>query len=692
MRLIPILVLLVAAGQMAAQTVTGTLTVRGRLDAAQAVSTSPARVVTSLPATCATGQAVLLTTAPLTEWLHVCTAANVWTRQVTVPAWNAITGRPSTFPPSAHAHGAGDLPGSVLYSTVSYPDPAWLTSLGWGKLTGVPATFPPAAHAHGAGDLPASVLYSTGSYANPGWLTSLAGSKISGAVPTAAALAANGSNCAAGQAAGGVDAAGNAEDCFTPGGGGGGGGGGTVTSVGLSAPAELTVSGSPVTTSGTLGLSWASQTANSFFLGPASGAAAAPGFRAMVLADIPAGLRRGNGSLLQMSAGTPAHGQMAGYDANLNLVGVATTGSGDSVRATSPTIVTPILTSFTAAGRPAAGVAGRVIVITDASAAGNCDVGGGSALAYCRDSGTAWVPLGDGGTGGGGTVTSVGLATPAELTVASSPITTSGSIALGWATQGENRVFAGPVGSPAAVPNFRSLAAADLPGSVLYSTGSYANPPWLTSLGWSKLTGAPADWFHTAGLSGANRPIENALSGSHEAFFSTPNQHPGWPVGANSWWHLINSRHNNMGSYYALQIAGSFFDQNLWMRKTNNSNSTSWSQILTTALPEQINFHVGGRPAEVIPATTFDNVWRAHAYNITVTEIACWTNQGTVTLTIRRDDGVNLHAGISCSSSGASTTAITASGVPLGRGIGYVTSSVSNVQNLSVSIRFARHY
>src|SRR5690242_5633024 len=45
-------------------------------------------------------------------------------------------------------------------------------------------------------------------------------------------------------------------------GGGGGGGSGTVTSVGLAAPAWLSVGGSPVTSSGTLALTGTSQTAN----------------------------------------------------------------------------------------------------------------------------------------------------------------------------------------------------------------------------------------------------------------------------------------------------------------------------------------------------------------------------------------------------------------------------------------------
>jgi len=62
---------------------------------------------------------------------------------------------------------------------------------------------------------------------------------------------------------------------------------GTVTSVGLSLPAEFTVSGSPVTTSGTLTGTWANATANYIFAGPTTGAPATPAFRAMVAADLP---------------------------------------------------------------------------------------------------------------------------------------------------------------------------------------------------------------------------------------------------------------------------------------------------------------------------------------------------------------------------------------------------------------------
>jgi len=67
-----------------------------------------------------------------------------------------------------------------------------------------------------------------------------------------------------------------------------GGGSGTVTSVALSLPSFITVSGSPVTTSGTLTGTLATQNANLIFAGPATGSPAAPTFRALDAADLPA--------------------------------------------------------------------------------------------------------------------------------------------------------------------------------------------------------------------------------------------------------------------------------------------------------------------------------------------------------------------------------------------------------------------
>jgi hypothetical protein len=62
---------------------------------------------------------------------------------------------------------------------------------------------------------------------------------------------------------------------------------GTVTSVALSMPGEFSVSGSPVTSSGTFTVTKANETANTLYAGPASGAATAPTFRTLVPADLP---------------------------------------------------------------------------------------------------------------------------------------------------------------------------------------------------------------------------------------------------------------------------------------------------------------------------------------------------------------------------------------------------------------------
>lgn len=62
---------------------------------------------------------------------------------------------------------------------------------------------------------------------------------------------------------------------------------GSVTSVGLSAPAQFIVTDSPVTSAGSLTLSWATQAANRLFAGPSSGGDAPPTFRSLVGADLP---------------------------------------------------------------------------------------------------------------------------------------------------------------------------------------------------------------------------------------------------------------------------------------------------------------------------------------------------------------------------------------------------------------------
>lgn len=84
---------------------------------------------------------------------------------------------------------------------------------------------------------------------------------------------------------------------------------GTVSSVALTAPSIFSVSGSPITTSGTLALALATQSANLMFAGPASGSAASPTFRSLVAADLPLattsafGAVKPDGTTITISAG-----------------------------------------------------------------------------------------------------------------------------------------------------------------------------------------------------------------------------------------------------------------------------------------------------------------------------------------------------------------------------------------------------
>lgn len=110
-------------------------------------------------------------------------------------------------------------------------------------------------------------------------------------------------------------------------------GSGTVTSVSLALPSSiLTVTGSPVTVSGTLTGSLATQSANLVWAGPTTGTAATPTFRSLVGADLPnpgasslGGIESFAGSASQWirsisTSGVPASSQPAFSD----ISGVAT--------------------------------------------------------------------------------------------------------------------------------------------------------------------------------------------------------------------------------------------------------------------------------------------------------------------------------------------------------------------------------
>ena len=197
-------------------------------------------------------------------------------------------------------------------------------------------------------------------------------------------------------------------------------GSGTVTSVNLAAPGWLSVSGGPVTGSGTLTLAAPAQAANKVLAAPPS-SAGTPDFRLLVADDVP----HLPAAIITSGTLVPARG-----------------GTGLSTAAYSDA---DILVGDTASGN-----------LRKGSLIG----AGGIAVSYDNATGVFTIS----GAGGGGSVTSVGLTMPGIFTVTGSPVTSSGTLAVGLATQSANKVLAGPAsGSSPAAPAFRGLVEADLP-------------------------------------------------------------------------------------------------------------------------------------------------------------------------------------------------------------------------------------
>jgi hypothetical protein len=71
-------------------------------------------------------------------------------------------------------------------------------------------------------------------------------------------------------------------------------------------------------------------------------------------------------------------------------------------------------------------------------------------------------------------------------------------------------------------------------------------------------------------------------AGARSGFFetSTPTN---YYAGASGWQHMIDVRHSNNSNNYAMQLAGSFYDQRLWFRKTNDNAATAWSEVVTVS-------------------------------------------------------------------------------------------------------------
>ena len=108
---------------------------------------------------------------------------------------------------------------------------------------------------------------------------------------------------------------------------------------------------------------------------------------------------------------------------------------------------------------------------------------GATAGQVLKWNGTAWAPANDETATGGGGVSSVGLALPAQFSVTGSPVTSSGTLTASWASQAQNAFLAGPASGGAGTPGFRALTAADLPAQAVQTSRQVAAGTGLTGGG-----------------------------------------------------------------------------------------------------------------------------------------------------------------------------------------------------------------
>lgn len=119
-----------------------------------------------------------------------------------------------------------------------------------------------------------------------------------------------------------------------------------VTSVELSLPSIFTVSGSPVTTTGTLTGTLASQSANTAFLAP-NGSAGAPTFRALAYADLPIKLYAENPSTPTAPTATGTNASAFGSGASATNFGTKAFANGITGTAGDAQEVTAVLRNTT---------------------------------------------------------------------------------------------------------------------------------------------------------------------------------------------------------------------------------------------------------------------------------------------------------------------------------------------------------
>jgi hypothetical protein len=249
---------------------------------------------------------------------------------------------------------------------------------------------------------------------------------------------------------------------------------GTVTSVALadgSTTPIYAITGSPVTSSGTLTFTLDTQPANEVFAGPVSGPAAQPTFRSLVSADIPNNAANTTGTASNITA--TSNSTLTTLTA-LSLPTSQLTGTLSSAE------MLPLPTNDIYVGngsnQPAAvAMSGDVNIVSSGATTIQPNVVTNSKLAQMPANTLKGNNTGSTANAADLTVAQVNtmLGTVTSVT-ASSPLQSSGGATpnISFINENANTVLAGPTSGGAAAPTFRALVSADIPPINLASTAN----------------------------------------------------------------------------------------------------------------------------------------------------------------------------------------------------------------------------
>jgi hypothetical protein len=321
----------------------------------------------------------------------------------------------------------------------------------------------------------------------------------------------------------------------------------------------------------------------------------------------------------------------------------------------------------------------------------------------------------------GGTVTSVGLSvgtsgTDISVDPTTTPITSNGTFILNIPNAGATArgVVSTGTQSFAGTKTFLSTISGDISGNAatvtngVYTTGSYSNPSWISSLVWSKITSTPTT---IAGygitdttsqlLTGLNTSTSGTIVSTDSiltAFGKTQNQINGlvggviykgtWNASTNS--PALTSSVGTQGWYYIVDVAGSTNLNGITDWKLGDwaiFNGAVWQKVDNTDAVVSVNGYTG-----VVTLTTSDisegtNLYflNSRAINSTLTgftsSTGTITSSDTVLTSIQKLYG-NMNALVTgVSSFNTRTGAITLLSTDVTGALGYTPYNSTNPSN-----------